>query len=217
MKYKLAIFDLDGTLLDTLADLHTAVNHALASEGLPRRSLEEVRRFVGNGIPKLIERAVSADCAPDVRIRVHETFTAYYKDHCADATRPYDGIPALLSALRGRDVRVAVVSNKADYAVQILCRGFFPGLYDLAVGERAGIRKKPCPDSVNEVLARLGVDRADAVYIGDSDVDVETAKNAGMPCLSVLWGFRDRDFLLAHGATATVSTPERLAELLFSL
>lgn len=207
MKYKLAIFDLDGTILNTLDDLADSTNYALRENGLPERTVQEVRCFVGNGIRKLIERAVPAGTQTEQTDRVHESFTAHYKAHCADKTRPYDGVIELLRALRAAGCRTAVVSNKADYGVQTLCQDYFPGLFDMAVGEREGIRKKPSPDSVNEVLQRLCTARADAVYIGDSDVDIETAKNAGLDCISVEWGFRGREFLLEHGAARLVKEP----------
>lgn len=212
MKYKLAIFDMDGTILNTLDDLADSTNYALRGNGLPERTIEEVRRFVGNGIRKLIERAVPAGTEVSQIDRVHESFTAYYKVHCADRTRPYEGIIELVRDLRAAGCMTAVVSNKADYGVQTLCRDYFPGLFDMAVGEREGIRKKPSPDSVNEVLEKLSVARADAVYIGDSDVDIETAKNAGLDCISVEWGFRDREFLIEHGAGKLVREPREIYE-----
>lgn len=210
MKYKLAIFDLDGTILDTLADLTDSTNYALRENGFAEHTIEEVRFFVGNGIRKLMERAVPKGTDAAVIDRVHKTFTAHYKAHCADKTKPYPGITKLLCALRDAGIKTAVVSNKADYGVQTLCQDYFFGLFDFAVGEREGIRRKPCPDSVNEVLEKLGIVREDAVYIGDSDVDVETAKNAGLPCISVTWGFRDRKFLIEHGAVKFVDRPEEL-------
>lgn len=210
MKYKLAVFDLDGTILNTLEDLADSTNYALRENGLPERSIEQVRCFVGNGIRKLMERAVPAGSDEALICRVHESFTAHYKEHCADKTRAYDGILELLRALREAGCMTAVVSNKADYGVQTLCQDYFPGLFDFAVGEREGIRRKPNPDSVNEILEKLNVRRADAVYIGDSDVDIETAKNAGLACISVTWGFRDREFLLRHGAEKLVEKPEEI-------
>ncbi len=210
MKYKLAIFDLDGTILNTLEDLADSTNHALKENGLPGRTVEQVRCFVGNGIGKLIERAVPESSDAALIRRVHEAFTAHYKVHCADKTRPYEGIVPLLRALRAAGLMTAVVSNKADYGVQALCEHYFPGLFDFAVGERTGIRRKPNPDSVLEVLTRLKTAKEEAVYIGDSDVDIETAKNAGIPCLSVTWGFRDREFLLRHGAVRLVERPEEI-------
>lgn len=214
MNYQLAIFDLDGTVLDTLQDLADSLNYALKSQNMPPRTIDEVCRFVGNGMGLLIQRGVPAGTDPKAEARVLECFHAHYKEHCFDATRPYTGIPELLSTLRRKAVLTAVVSNKADYGVQELCARYFPGLFDLAVGERTGVRKKPCPDSVLEVLNALSVDRQNAVYIGDSDVDIDTAKNAGMDCISVDWGFRSREFLLAHGASRIVSAPEELERLL---
>ena len=215
MRKQLAIFDLDGTLLDTLDDLADAVNWALEQEGLPQRTREEVRAFVGNGIRSLIERAVPAGTAAAQTDRVFAAFKARYADHCADRTRPYPGIPELLAWLRAEGLRTAVVSNKADFAVQTLCRDYFPGLVDCAVGERAGIPKKPAPDSVLEVLRTLKIPKEQAIYIGDSEVDVVTARNAGMDGILVLWGFRDRQTLERAGAKHFAATAEALcAEIL---
>ena len=213
MKYQLAIFDLDGTILDTLDDLADSLNYALEKSGYPVRTRDEVRRFVGNGIRKLIERGVPSGTDAESVSRVHEDFTAYYKVHCADKTKPYENIPELLKKLRENGVKTAVVSNKADYAVQDLCVQYFEGLFDAAVGEREGVRKKPAPDSVNAVLEKLGVNRENSVYIGDSDVDVETARNSGMNCIAVDWGFRDRDLLISSGAEIIVSEPMKIAEI----
>lgn len=213
MKYQLAIFDLDGTILDTLDDLADSLNYALEKSGYPVRTRDEVRRFVGNGIRKLIERGVPSGTDAESVSRVHENFTAYYKVHCADKTKPYENIPELLKKLRENGVKTAVVSNKADYAVQDLCVQYFEGLFDAAVGEREGVRKKPAPDSVNAVLEKLGVNRENSVYIGDSDVDVETARNSGMNCIAVDWGFRDRDLLISSGAEIIVSEPLKIAEV----
>ena len=213
-KYKLAIFDLDGTLLETLEDLHDSTNHALVSQGLPPRTLDEVRRFVGNGIHKLIERAVPEGSSSETVEQVFEEFKTWYAVHCNDKTRAYDGIKEMLLALRKAGVRTAVVSNKADFGVQTLCKTYFSGLLDVAVGQREGIRLKPAPDSVNEVLHLLEIRREDAVYIGDSDVDIDTARNAGMDCISVTWGFRRREFLLEHGAVILADKPENLEEII---
>ncbi|MDY3240434.1 MAG: HAD-IA family hydrolase [Anaerovoracaceae bacterium] len=213
-KYKLAIFDLDGTLLETLEDLHDSTNHALVSQGLPPRTLDEVRRFVGNGIHKLIERAVPEGSSSETVEQVFEEFKTWYAVHCNDKTSAYDGIKEMLLALRKAGVRTAVVSNKADFGVQTLCKTYFSGLLDVAVGQREGIRLKPAPDSVNEVLRLLEIRREDAVYIGDSDVDIDTARNAGMDCISVTWGFRRREFLLEHGAVILADKPENLEEII---
>ena len=212
MNDALAVFDLDGTILDTLEDLRDSLNYALGAWGCPPRTTEEVRRFVGNGIRKLVERGVPADAGPALTERVYETFVPYYQAHCSIKTAPYPGIPELIARLRAQGVRCAVVSNKADPAVQALCSRYFPGCFDLAVGERPGIRRKPAPDSVNAVLAALDTPRERAVYIGDSEVDLATARNAGLDCILVEWGFRDRAFLQAQGGTVFVSSPEELLD-----
>lgn len=228
MKHKLVIFDLDGTLLDTLADLAAAVNAALAQNHMPGRTLTEVRQFVGNGIRKLIERAVPEGTAPEQTEQVLADFRAYYDAHCTDLTVPYEGIPELLEALRSEGVRMAVVSNKADSAVQKICAALLPEM-DAIVGEREGIPRKPAPDGVQAVLKKLcptfeplAAHREDygvgslpqVVYVGDSDVDILTARNAGIPCISVSWGFRSAEFLREHGAETVVSTAEELLALL---
>ena len=211
---KLAIFDLDGTILNTLDDLACSTNYALACHEFPARTTEEVRRFVGNGIGKLIERAVPEGTEQSMVEKVLEDFKAHYKEHCADKTKPYDGIEEVILKLRQEGYLTAVVSNKADFAVQELCEQYFPGLFDYVVGEKEGIRRKPCPDSVLAVLDKLQIEKKDAIYIGDSDVDIQTAQNAGIDILSVEWGFRDREFLLSRGAVALVKNPEELLSIL---
>lgn len=210
---KLAIFDLDGTILDTLEDLAEATNYALRENGYPERTLEEIRRFVGNGAKNLIIRAVPVNDTDAVR-RVYESFNQYYSAHTIVHTAPYPGILELLRSLRTRGILTAVVSNKPDYGVQTLCEQFFPGLFDYATGEREGIRRKPAPDSCLAVMEALHVSPADTVYIGDSDVDIDTARNAGMPCISVSYGFRSTAFLQEHGASAIAATVEELGALL---
>lgn len=209
---KLIIFDMDGTILDTLEDLKNSLNFALAQNGLPTRSLEEVRQFVGNGIGKLIERGVPAQCDEQTRLAVQKTFYGYYAIHSNDHTRPYDGIVDVIARLRKEGFLTAVVSNKADFAVQDLCRIWFDNLFDVALGEREGISRKPAPDSVFEVCRLLDVSVNDSIYIGDSEVDLQTARNAGMDCISVDWGFRDADFLRSIGADLILSDPCALAE-----
>ena len=206
----LIIFDLDGTVLDTLADLSAALNHALQKNGLPPRALPEVRSFVGNGIRKLIERGVPAGTPLETIDAVHADFTAFYEVHCADATAPYPGVRETISALRAAGRRTAVVSNKADYAVRKLVAKYFPGDFDFAAGETPGMRRKPAPDMVYAALAALGATKEDALFVGDSEVDIETARAAGIPCVSVTWGFKDRPFLLAHGAVTLIDTPQEL-------
>ena len=214
--YQTAVFDLDGTLLDSLEDLHLSTNAALAAHGLPARSLEEVRRFVGNGIRKLVERAVPAGTGAAEQEAVYEDFCAHYAAHCEDHTGPYPGILELLARLRAAGVRLAVVSNKGDFAVQELVARQFPGAFDAILGENeaAGIRKKPAPDMVEAALARMCSDRDGMVYIGDSEVDVQTAASVGCPCISCTWGFRSVDDLLAAGATTFVNTPAELERVL---
>ena len=195
------IFDLDGTLLDTLQDLAAAVNFALRKNGMEEHSIDDIRRFVGNGVRKLIERAVP-DGSKNPRIdEVFADFRSYYMQHSLDATKPYDGITEILQELKQRGCKMAVVSNKMMAATQELVAHFFPEI-EVAIGENEaeGIRKKPAPDMVFEALNRLGAEAESAVYIGDSDVDIQTAMNAGVPCISVLWGFRNREFLIEHGA-----------------
>lgn len=211
-QYSTYIFDLDGTLLDTLDDLAAAVNYALRTYGMPEHSRDDVRRFVGNGVRMLMTRAIPDGEQNPQFESVFNSFRQYYLNHSLDTTQPYDGVPEMLAALKQRGCRLAVVSNKFCAATQELCRHFFPDTIEVAVGEHEaeGIRKKPAPDTVNEALSQLGVDRENAVYVGDSDVDLQTARNAGLPCISVLWGFRDKDFLLAHGATTFITSPKAL-------
>ena len=215
MKYQTYIFDLDGTLLDTLGDLAASVNYALLTHGMPEHSIDDVRRFVGNGVHKLMQRAVpDGDANPDFEA-AFATFRQHYMQHALDTTRPYDGIPETLAALRQQGCHIAVVSNKMMAATVELCQHFFPDTVEVAIGEHEaeGIRKKPAPDTVLAALRQLGVGKESALYVGDSDVDIETARNAGLPCISVLWGFRDRDFLLQHGATTFATHPLSLISL----
>lgn len=210
--YSTYIFDLDGTLLDTLADLASSVNFALRTHGLPEHSLDDVRRFVGNGVRKLMERAVPDGTDNPLFEAAFATFRQHYMAHSLDTTRPYEGIPETLAALKARGCHLAVVSNKMMAATQALCTHFFPDTIDVAIGEdeAAGICKKPAPDTVIAALKALGVGKEQAVYVGDSDVDIQTARNAGLPCISVLWGFRSRDFLQQNGAETFISTPSEL-------
>ena len=210
MSYQTAIFDLDGTLLDTLEDLYLATNAALKRHSLPRRARDEVRMFVGNGVEMLIRRAVPPHTDETVIQAVLADFKTTYAAICEDHTRPYDGILPLLRALRQRGIRVAVVSNKFDAATKRLCEKYFGDLVEVAIGEKAGVRKKPKPDTVFEALKELGEGADCAVYIGDSDVDIQTAENCGMECISVTWGLRDEEFLRQSGAKILVDSPERL-------
>lgn len=212
MKYQALIFDLDGTLLDTLEDLFDGVNAVLQMHGYPQKTKMEVCAAVGNGIVKLIERVLpQGKDTPDFD-RVLADFKQYYGAHCEDKTAPYAGIPELLIRLRDADVKMAIVSNKADFAVKTLAKAWFADTIHVAIGENeaAGIRKKPAPDTVDLALRELGVTRECAAYVGDSEVDVETARNSGMPCLSVTWGFRSREILIENGADTLLDTAEAL-------
>jgi phosphoglycolate phosphatase len=213
--YTTYIFDLDGTLLDTLDDLAESVNYALRTHGMPGHSTDDVRRFVGNGVRKLMERAVPDGADNPLFEETFATFRQHYMTHSLDTTRPYKGIPETLAALKARGCRLAVVSNKMMAATQSLCSHFFPDTIEVAIGEHEaeGIRKKPAPDTVIAALDALGVGKERAVYVGDSDVDIQTARNSGLPCISVLWGFRDRDFLKQHGAESFISTPSELIDV----
>lgn len=210
MNYNTYIFDLDGTLLNTLQDLTTSTNYALRSSGMPERSIEEVRRFVGNGVKKLMERAVPDGLENPIFERTYELFRQHYLAHSLDTTRPYPDVMETLKALKARGKKIAVVSNKFYAATQELCFHFFGDYVSVAIGEKDNIRKKPAPDTVIEALKQLKADNKTAVYIGDSDVDIQTAMNCGIPCISVLWGFRDKNFLLEHGATTFINSPIEL-------
>lgn len=203
------LFDLDGTLLDTLQDLADSVNYALAAHGHPQRTLEEIRAFVGNGAAMLAKLATPE--GEDYE-QVLRTFQSYYKTHCQVKTGPYAGVLDALKEIRA-EYPVAVVSNKPDPAVKALCDDYFGGVF--ALGERADCPRKPAPDMLYKAMENLGVDRA--VYVGDSEVDVLTAKNAGMPCVSVLWGFRTEEEIRAHGGNIFCSDPKQLPEIIRSL
>jgi len=215
MKYELAIFDLDGTILDTLDDLNDSINYALAFHHLPARTREETRKNVGGGIRKLVVKSVGENGDEEMMDKVEETFKPYYGQHCKDKTKPYDGIIELVNEIKARGMKAAVVSNKGDYAVQILVKDYFGDVFDFALGERADIKRKPAPDMVYECLRVLGVDKKKAVYIGDSEPDIQTAVNSHMDCISVDYGFRSKETLIAAGATVICESVEELkAELL---
>lgn len=210
--YKAVIFDLDGTLLDTLDDLANAVNYALAYYRLPQRTREEICSFVGNGMANLIARSAGEDTPNQDKILA--TFRAHYGEHCKDETKPYADILTLLSALKERGIKTAVLSNKADYAVQALAREYFPALLDIAQGEdeENGIMRKPNPNGLLNIIKNLGLAPNEIVYVGDSDIDIQTAKNAGTDCISVTWGFRGEAFLRESGATVLVNSPLQILE-----
>lgn len=213
MKYTLAIFDMDGTILDTLEDLTDSLNVSLNAFSMPERTLDEVRSFVGNGIHNLIEKAVPEHTTSEEIEKVFEFFMPYYQKNCANKTKPYDGIVEVIQSLRQRGIKTAVVSNKADNAVQELCKQYFSDLFDFAIGEKPGNRKKPAPDAVLETLNTLGFSKEETVYIGDSEVDLATAKNSQLDCIAATWGFRSTELLKEQGATVFAHRPEDLVSL----
>ncbi len=209
-KYTTVIFDLDGTILNTLDDLADSMNYALQHHGCATHTTDEICSYVGNGIRNLVERAVPAGSDTALTDAVHRTFAEYYSQHSADKTRPYPGINDMLAHIRNLGCKTAVVSNKGHFAVVPLCERYFPGLLDIAIGEREGIRRKPYPDSVLEVMKQLGSSIDTTLYVGDSDVDIQTAQNAGIDCVAVDWGFRSAKFLRDSGAKVIVSDVEGL-------
>jgi phosphoglycolate phosphatase len=208
MEKKLIIFDLDGTLLDTIQDLCDAVNYALEQFGYPKRTLREVLSFVGNGYIRLLTQALPKCICEEQFDDFVKCFKTYYAAHCCDKTKPFDGIMPLLEELKFQGHTLVVLSNKGDEQVKSLVKRYFGEIFDMALGERAGIRRKPYPDAIIEVLTQTGFNRA--IYVGDSEVDVETAKNAGIECVCVDWGFRTREQLISAGAENIVSTMEEL-------
>ena len=211
------LFDLDGTLLDTLDDLHSAVNFALKKHGLPLRSREEVKNFIGNGIALLMKRSVGLERLATVDFQaIMADFKEYYGAHCQDKTRPYEGVLDLLAELKRQGKAVGVVSNKADFAVKKLCAAYFGELVDVAIGENeaAGIAKKPAPDTIFAALDKLGIAVGNAVYVGDSEVDIQTAAAAKIPCISVAWGMKSEQFLRENGAKNIVFSVEDLQKMI---
>ena len=205
------IFDLDGTILDTLTDLTDAVNFALSSFGFPPRRSEEVCSFVGNGIRKLIERAIGRE-GYEKQEELFQTFRQFYAEHCSVTTRPYEGIEEVLKTLQNRGIKRAVLSNKSDAEVKKLIQTHFPNLFDEVQGEdeSAGFPRKPNPKGVLEIMRRLNASAQETVYVGDSNVDIQTANNAGIDCILVTWGFKTKAFLLENGAKITVDTPSEI-------
>ncbi len=208
MKYKTLIFDLDGTLLNTLDDLASSVNYAMRKCGFCERTLDEVRRFIGNGVEVLIRRAVPEGTTEEEYKETLAVFKEHYKRNSRNKTAPYDGITELLAKLKQNGYNLAIVSNKVDFAVKDLRDEFFDGLIDVAIGDSDATRTKPEPDMVYKAIEELGADRNECVYIGDTDVDIETAKNSDMDCISVSWGFRSRAELEGYGAQMIADTTE---------
>ncbi len=212
--YTTVIFDLDGTLLDTLSDLHASVNFALRELSFPERSREEIRRFIGNGVVKLIERSVPAGTDRETAKKCLDIFRKHYLLHMTDNTAPYEGITELLCHLKQEGIKTAVVSNKLHTAVVGLCDDYFPGLIDCALGVSDESERKPAPTNVYKALDALCCNKDNTIYIGDSEVDVQTAKNADLKCIGVTWGFRDRDELLSAGADFIADSAEELLKLI---
>jgi len=208
------IFDLDGTLLYTLEDLKDSTNFALAKFGYPQRSLEEVRQFVGNGVVKLIERSIPQGRDNPNFNECLKIFKKHYEQNMYNKTAPYDGIIEMLKDLRKNNIKTAVVSNKFDLAVKKLCEKYFTCLIDTAIGESENVRKKPAPDSVFKAMEELKSPREKCIYVGDSDVDIQTAQNTGIECISVTWGYRDKDFLTKEGATIFADKPAEIIKII---
>lgn len=211
MKYDTAIFDLDGTLLNTLDDLTASVNYAMRGMGFPDHTLDEVRRFVGNGVRVLIRRSVPKGTSDAEYESAYKLFEEHYAKNCRNKTAPYDGIIHMLDELKKKGCRLAIVSNKIDFAVKKLSEEFFDGIIDVAVGDSPDTNNKPAPDMVYKAVKAMGGD-VKPVYIGDTDVDLETAKNSGMDCISVSWGFRSRSELEGYGALMIADTPSDIVK-----
>ena len=214
MKYQAVLFDMDGTVLDTLDDLCDSINHSLAEFSLPQVSREHVRQCLGNGAAFLVSHSIPAGSSPELEANVLAFYKPWYDAHCLIKTAPYEGILPMMQSLKEQGLRLAIISNKPDRAVQELSDAFFPGLLELSVGESPSVRRKPAPDTVLTAASQIGLSVDQCVYVGDSEVDLQTARNAGMDCISVTWGFRDEAQLIEAGASVLVRTPEELESLL---
>lgn len=214
MGYGTVIFDMDGTILDTLEDILDSVNVTMDHVGYPHHTKEVMRRFLGNGAATQIQRCMPGGAEDPKYQEALDFYLDYYNDHAKIKTGPYPGIVDVLKKLRELGVKTAVVSNKPDVTVQELSEEFFTGLFDVSMGERAGMKKKPAPDSVFEAMKLLNADPKTCVYVGDSEVDMATARNSNLPCVTVTWGFRDEDFLREQGATTFAHTMDELLEAL---
>lgn len=207
MKYSTIIFDLDGTLLDTITDLAGSANYALEYMGFPTYSVDEIKSFVGNGVRRLMELCVpNGENNPKFE-ECYAVFNKHYDEHCRDNTKPYDGIMELLKKLSEKEYKLAIVSNKPDEPVKILNKQWFGDYISVAIGEKPTVHKKPAPDTVIEALNELYSEKFESVYIGDSEVDILTAKNSGVDCICVSWGFRTKEWLIENGATLIVDNP----------
>ncbi len=211
---KLVIFDLDGTLLYTLEDLMDSVNYSLEKYGYETKTLEEVSSFVGNGVEHLLRSVVPAGVSDDDFKKCYISFKEYYSEHCCDKTRPYDGVVETLKILKNRGVKIGIVSNKFQEAAEDVCQHYFKGLYDVVMGESETCRRKPAPDGINMICEQYEVEKDEAIFFGDSEVDIMTGDNAGVYCVSVLWGFRSREFLTKHGAHLFIENPLDIADMI---
>lgn len=210
MKYDVVIFDLDGTILNTLDDLADSLNHVLEANNFPTHTIDEVRMFVGNGIRKLIERALPQDADNATRENIYKQFSEYYGQHSQDKTRPYDGIPELFRELHNVGIKIAVNTNKDEDIAKVICEKYFPGMIDAVAGGRTDTPIKPAPAGVNKILKTLNIPKEEALYVGDSDVDIQIGANCGIDEIGVAWGFRGEEFLRQHGAKTVFSDVEQL-------
>lgn len=211
------VFDMDGTVLNTLEDLTVSMNYVLSKFGMPEHKLEEYRLFFGNGVGEALRLSLPEGTSEDIIDEMLPVFKEHYDAHCLDKTGPYDGIIEVMRELKLRGYKTAIVSNKIDSAVKELHQRFFGDSVDIAIGEQPGINRKPAPDMVNLALKELGSSKEESVYIGDSEVDFMTAENSGLPCISVLWGFRDKDFLIEQGAYCFAEKPQDIIDILISI
>lgn len=214
MKYNTVIFDLDGTLLNTLEDLRDCLNEILAQKSYPPKSIEEVRRYVGNGVQQLVRLSTPSACSDEEVVRIMNEFKEHYSHNMQNKTRPYNGIMELLLDLNRFNYKMAIVSNKFDPAVKALARTYFGNLIPVAIGETLEIRRKPAPDSIFTAVKELNSDLSKTILVGDSETDVQTAKNAGIPCIGVTWGFRSRETLREEGADFLIDTPKELLTII---
>ena len=208
------VFDMDGTVLNTLEDLAGSMNYSLKAVGMPERTVDEFRRFVGNGAREALRKSLPEGVPTDILDEMFPIFKEHYDEHCLDKTGPYEGILDLMKELKKRGYRMAIVSNKIDSAVKELNKKFFGDLIDVAIGEQPGVNRKPAPDMVETALKELGSTKEESVYVGDSEVDYLTAKNSGLPCISVLWGFRDKEYLIEQGAYCFADAPADIVDMI---
>ncbi|GAB1476373.1 HAD family hydrolase [Bacillota bacterium] len=213
MKFDTVIFDLDGTILYTLEDLTDSLNAVLGREGYSLRSMEDVRAFIGEGYRRLLERALPAETSGQEIDRCTDLFRIEYLSNIANKTKPYDGIIPLFQKLKSMGIKVGVVSNKSDEATKEACGHYFQDYIDVAIGDSPLRNRKPAPDNVYEAIGQLGSDKQKTIYVGDSNVDIQTAKNAGLTCVGVTWGYRSREVLLSEGADFIIDHPEELLKV----